>query len=166
MTYHIWWSLRFTDLLAPAASTLASPQALVDDDLASILSPALYVSPQAPRPLNQDHSPSNVGIHDIPSSQEALCRSLYKDSVVAKSIEDLTLLLVAPYSLCCGDSFDLASLLSMLPSKMPPSGGLDKEDRLSYPQILAVIIHGFQILLDHSSAMIETRCSKILQGCQ
>jgi hypothetical protein len=54
----------------------------------------------------------------------------------------------------------------MLLSKMSPSDGLDEEDRVSCLQILAAIVHGFQILLDHSSAIIETRCSKILQDCQ
>jgi hypothetical protein len=54
----------------------------------------------------------------------------------------------------------------MLPSKMSPSDGLDEEDRVSRLQILAAIVRGFQVLLDHSGAMIETRRSKILQESQ
>lgn len=74
------------------------------------------------------------------------------------SIEALMLLLTALYSLYCGSSFDLAS-------KMSPSDGLDEEDRVPCLQILTAIVLGFQILLDHSGAMVETHCSKILQEC-
>ena len=73
--------------------------------------------------------------------------------------------LTAPYSLYCGSSSDLASLSRILPSKVAPSDGLDEEDRVPCLQILAAIVLGLQILLDHSGAMIETRCSKILQEC-
>ena len=54
----------------------------------------------------------------------------------------------------------------MLPSKMSPSNGLDEEDRVSCLQIFAAIVLGFQVLLDHSSAMIKTGRTKILQECQ
>lgn len=112
-----------------------------------------------------DTSLSKAGVHDPPLSQEALCRSLYKDNTVANSIEALTQLLTAPYSLYCGSSFDLVTLLYMFPSKMPPSNRLDEENRVSYLQILAAIVLGFQILLDYSGTMIKTCCSKILQEC-
>jgi hypothetical protein len=49
---------------------------------------------------------------------------------------------------------------------MSPNGGLNKEDRVSYLQILAAIVLGFQILLDYSSAIIKMPCSKILQEYQ
>ncbi len=124
------------------------------------------MSPQAPYPLNQDSSLSNAGIQDLPSSQEALCGSLYKDNAAANSIEALSLLLTAPYTLYCGSSFDLASLLRVLPSKMSPSNGLDEEDRVSCLQILAATVLGFQTLLDYSGAIIETSCSKIVQERQ
>jgi hypothetical protein len=91
---------------------------------------------------------------------------LYKDNVVAKSIEALALLLTTPYSLYCSSSFDLASLSRVLPSKMSPSDGLGEDDRVSCLQILAATVPGFQTLLDHSGAMTETSCSKILQECQ
>lgn len=54
----------------------------------------------------------------------------------------------------------------MLPSKMSLSNGLHEEDRVSCLQILAAMVLSFQILLDHSGAMIETCCSKIFQECQ
>jgi hypothetical protein len=113
------------------------------------------VSPQAPQPVNQYRSLSKAGIHNRPSSQEALRRSLYKDNVVAKSIKALTLLLTAPCSLYYNSSFDLVSLLRMLPSKESPSDGLDEKDSVPCLKILAAIVLGFQILLDHSGAMIE-----------
>jgi hypothetical protein len=64
-------------------------------------------------------------------------------NVVAKNIEALTLLLTPPYSLYCSSSFEVESLLRMLPSKMSPSEGLDNEDRVSCLQILAAIVRGF-----------------------
>jgi hypothetical protein len=91
---------------------------------------------------------------------------LYKGNVVANSIEALTLLLTALYSLYCGRSFELVSLCGMLSSKMSLTDGLDKEDRVSHLQILATIVLGFQILLDYSGVTIKTSGFKILQGCQ
>jgi hypothetical protein len=125
------------------ASTLTSPQVLDNNDFAFILSPTLYMSSQTPQPLNQYRSLSKAGINDLPSSQEALPRSLYKDNVVANSIKAFTLLLTAPYSLHCGSSFDLTSLLRMISSKMSPNDRLDKEDYVLYLQILAAIVLGF-----------------------
>ena len=44
--------------------------------------------------------------------------------------------------------------------------GLSEEDRISCLQIPATIVHSFQILLDHSSAVIKAPSSFILQERQ
>jgi hypothetical protein len=72
-----------------------------------------------------------VSIYDLPSSKETLRCSLYKDNAIANNVKALTLLPTTPWSLYGYSSFDLASLLRMLPSKMSSSDGLDKEDRFS-----------------------------------
>ena len=88
---------------------------------------------------------------------------MHKDTVVTSSIEAIALLLTAPNSLDRDSSFDLASLFCILPSKMSPSNELDEEDRPWCLQVLAAIICGFRTFLDHSSAMIMTGYSKIVQ---